>query len=158
MHILFPILLALLLAGPAIAAPNTTHGQSCDSDVGLVNKGQFRVAECVNLCNNHAQADDDSECTEYEFKGVPDLVILEREENDANCSGDPTFTFTTGPTTGGSPSYALDTTAVVLNDATPRVVFVMANGIFDSFLFIAVSNDTACTDVDVRMYLATEED
>jgi hypothetical protein len=157
MRNLFVILGLILLALPAFGAPNTTHGQQCDSDINLIESGSQRTASCVNLCNNYAVADDGAACTEYEFKGVPDIIILEREENDANCTNDPTFTFTTGPTTGGSPDYPLDATAVVLNDAVERLIFLQDKGPMNSYLFIAVSDDAGCTDVDVRMYLINEK-
>jgi hypothetical protein len=150
-------LIILLSAVPAFGAPNTTHGQTCDSDITLIESGVHRSMGCVNLCNNYAVADDGAACTEYEFKGVPDIIVLEREENDSNCANDPTFTFTTGPVTGGSPDYPLDTTTVVLNDAVPRIVFIQDKGPMDAFLFTAVSDDASCTDVDVRMYLITEK-
>lgn len=148
----------LAWAGLAFGAPNTTHGQSCDSDITKVLRGRYRAIGCVNLCNNYAAADDGAACTEYEFKGVPDLIVLEREDNDAGCAGDVTFTFTTGPVTGGTPSYGLDATTVVLNDATDRLIFVMKDFSMDAFLFTAVATDTSCTDVDVRMYLISYED
>ena len=47
---------------------------------------------------------------------------------------------------------------MVLNDTTERIVFVLDNGPMDIFLFTAVSNDTACTDVDVRMSLIYKKD
>jgi hypothetical protein len=150
-------LILLLSAVPAFGAPNTGHGGACDSTITLIEGGAHRTASCVNLCDNYAVADDGAACTEYEFKGVPDIIIMERDENDANCTNDPTFTLTTGPTTGGDPAYPLDTTAVALKDAVPRIVFLQDKGPMNSFLFIAVSDDAGCTDVDVRMYLINEK-
>ncbi len=148
--------LALLLAAPAFGAANTTHGQDCDSTITKPRAGHWRTVDCVNLCNLYAAADDGAACTEYEFKGLPDIIILEKDENDANCSANVTFTFTTGPVTGGSPSYDFDSSAVTLNDAADRLVIVVEDGPLDAFLFINVTNDTACTDVDVRMYLINQ--
>jgi hypothetical protein len=160
MRSLIVILGLILLALPAFAADNTTHGQQCDSDITLIEGGVHRTHSCVNLCNNYAVTDSgDSEdaCTEYEFNGVPDIIILEREENNTDCTNDPTFTFTTGPITGGDPDYPLDTTAVVLNDAVERLIFLQDKGPMNSFLFTAVSDDAGCSDVDVRMYLINEK-
>jgi hypothetical protein len=164
MRNLFVTLLITLLAGTVWAADNNTHGQPCDSDIVIMpKKGEWR-SYCTNICNNFAASDTVSDaCTEFKFVGLPDIIILERELNDANCAGDITFTFTTGPTSGGTvdgnpPAYALDTSPVVLNDATQRIVFPMASGPFDSYLFTAVATATSCTDVDVRMYTITKED
>ncbi len=146
-------LLTVGTSAPVFAAPNTTHGQVCDSTTTLVARGKFKTKECFNICNKYAAADDGAACTEYEFKGLPDLIILEKVENDANCSADVTFTFQTGPVTGGTPAYDMDASAVTLNDAADRVVIVVSDAPPNAFLFTAVTNDTACTDVDVRMYL-----
>jgi len=156
-NFLATILFTLLSVGTAYGAANTTHGQECDADVkaSLIKKGIYEVGECTNICNNHAAADDDAECTEHQFIGYGDLIVYEREENDANCSGDPTFTIKGGPVAGGTPSYDLDSTAVVLNDATPRAVIIMSSIVMPSFITIYVTNDAACTDVDVRMYVVT---
>lgn len=153
---LLVLLIATCIAHPVFAAPNTTHGQACDTDITVPVRGEFRTSQCINLCNNYAAADDGAECTEYEFKGVPNLIVFEREENDANCTNNPTFTLKTGPVTGGTPSYDLDSTAVVLNDADDRIIIIVESAPPDAFLFITVTDDLACTDVDVRMYLITE--
>jgi len=152
-NLLAVIGLILLLAAPAFGAANTTHGQDCDSTTTVFAAGRYRTLECINVCNNYAAVDDDAECTEYEFKGLPDLIVLEKVENDASCSADVTFTITTGPVTGGTPGYDLDTTAVALNDASDRAVIDVSQAPIDAFLFINVTNDTACTDVDVVMHL-----
>jgi hypothetical protein len=151
------ILAIIFLATPAFGAPNTTHGQDCDDDIVLIERGYIQEGGCINLCNNYAAADD-AGCTEYKFDGLPHMIVLEKEENDAGCSADVTFTFTTGPVSGGTPSYALDTTAVTLNDAADRLTFLLKDMHIDSYLFIDIADDTGCTDVDVRMYLITEKD
>ena len=58
--------------------------------------------------------------------------------------------------TGGTLAYDLDSTAVALNDANDRIILIVRDARPDAFLFITVTNDTSCTDVDVRMYLITE--
>jgi hypothetical protein len=158
MRNLFVTLLLILLAAPAYGAPNTTHGQSCDSDIktNVITKGEYRMG-CINLCNNYASADDDAACTTHQFNSLPHIIILEKEDNNGGCSANATFTITTGPTSSG-PKYALDTSAVVLNDTTERIVFPQASGPFNSFLFVDVTSDTGCTDVDVRMYTITKDD
>jgi hypothetical protein len=122
-------------------------------------KGEWR-GYCTNICNNYAAADDNALCTTFQFVGLPDIVVLEKEDNGSGgteCQADATFTITTGPTAAG-PKYPLDTSPVVLDDTTTRIVFPQANGPFDAFLFVDVTDDTGCTDVDVRMYTITKED
>jgi len=147
---------ALLVPGVSLA----DDGDSCDADTGRITNGIWATVVCVNLCDGKAAAD--STCTEWDFNsgGMPDVIILEREDVGADCTdaGGPTFTFTTGPTTGGSPSYVPDTSAVVLNDTTDRLVIVTKDATLSRYLFTAVSDDTTCTDVDVRMYLMSRED
>jgi hypothetical protein len=159
MRVLLTIIAAILLASPAFGAANDTHGQDCDDDIktDVIIKGEYKMG-CINICNNYAAADTDPFCTIHEFVGLPDIIILEKEDNGTGgteCQADATFTITTGPTAAG-PKYPLDTSAVVLNDATERIVFPQANGPFNTFLFIDVTSDTGCTDVDVRMYTVTK--
>lgn len=146
---------SFLLAGPAFATTSTTA--NCDSDIGLLpyQKGRFQTAVCKNLCNKVIATD--TVCTELDFNsyGMPDLIVLEREENSGACSdpGGPTFTLTTGPVTGGTPSYDIDSSTVVLNDTTDRVIIDNSTGVLDRYLFTAVSDVTGCTDEDLRIYM-----
>ncbi|GAF97881.1 unnamed protein product, partial [marine sediment metagenome] len=115
------LLLAMLLAPAAWATVATTT--ACDDDTDVLEAGRFRTIVCRNLCDE--VIDTDTACDEYDFgTNMPDIIVLEREEVGGNCSdaGGPAFTFTTGPVTGGTPSYDIDTTAVVLNDTTDRIV------------------------------------
>jgi len=149
---LLGVLGALLWISPSWAA----DGDGCDTDSqGQVTGAGWRTITCVQLCDAKVEAD--SSCTEFDFNTISraDLIILEREENDANCSdvGGPTFTFTTGPVTGGTPDYDLSGSVVILNDTTDRVVIDSSAAAPNRYLFTAIADDTACTDVDVRMYL-----
>lgn len=148
-----PLLVAVALVVPATSW--AADGDACDSDTGLITTGAWRHVACINVCDGKAAAD--SSCTEFDLdsSGMPDIIVFEREDVGADCTdpGGPTITITTGPVTGGSPSYDLDTSTVVLNDTTERVVISTKDAIVDRYLFFATSDDTACTDVDVRMYL-----
>ena len=143
----------LVLALPTFAW--AADGDNCDSDVGRVSRGVWTTSVCVNVCDAAVAAD--STCAEFDLgnAGMPDILIFEREENDANCSdaGGPVITITTGPTTGGSPSYDLTSTAVLLNDTINRITIDTQTAPLSRYLFFTTSDDTACTDYDVRMYL-----
>lgn len=139
----------LLFASSAQAA----DGASCDSDVNKVSRGPWVDLYCINVCDDADSTD--SSCTEVDLQnaGRPDVLRFEREDVGADCTdpGGPVITITTGPTTGGSPSYALDTTTVVLNDTVEAVNVIMMDMPSSRYLFFTLSSMTACTDVDVRM-------
>ena len=139
-------------------------GDACtDTDgtaITLASRGSWVPVSCVLLCNAKAAAD--SACTEYDFNavgGMPDIVIFEYEEDPdaANCSATPDFTITTGPISvvalANAPTYALDSTAVVLNSTDNRVIVLNESGLLDRFIFTAIADDADCTDVDILMFL-----
>jgi hypothetical protein len=148
---------ALLLSSVAFGA----DGDECDSHVSdaripLARTGNWAPTVCIQLCDDKAASH--SACDEWDFNdtgGMPDIIVLEYEEDPSNmdCSGTPDYTFTTGPITGGVPSYAIDTTALVMNPTTNRVIIVTKDSVMDRFLFTAIADDGACTDVDIRMFL-----
>lgn len=152
---------ALLL--PALswgADGDSCQSHTADAAIPLFNKGVWIPIACVQLCDGKAAAD--SACTEFDFAdapGMPELIVLEYEEDPANmdCSGTPDYTFTTGPITGGTPSYAIDATAVIANPTTNRIVIDVSQAPLDRFLFTAIADDAGCTDVDVRMFLYTRK-
>lgn len=145
----------VLLLAPSVWAAD---GGDCDSDVDKLAKGNWKTQTCVQLCDGKAAAD--SSCTEWNFNssgGMPDQVILEYEDVGADCSATPEYTFTTGPTTGGSPSYNFDTTAVVITPTVNRITIIIKEGSLNTYLFTAIADDADCTDVDIRMYLVNRE-
>ena len=145
--------LSLLLAPTALAA----DGDACDSGIGKITRGRHQTVVCVNLCDTKVAAN--SSCADFDMNtvGMPDQIVFEYEENGvATCSGTPDFAITTGPITGGTPSYELDATAVVLNPTTNRVIVDARTAVLDRWLFTAITDDAACLDVDIRMYLINE--
>jgi len=152
-------LLALLLAAPVLAADGDACDRADESDrVARLDTGAHRYEVCIDICDGKAAADDDAACTEFDMRtvGRPDLIILEREQG-PSCSdaGGPTFTVTTGPVTGGSPSYDIGGTAVVLNDTTDRVVIDMTTAPTNRYLFASLADAAACTEADLRAYFVT---
>jgi len=161
-RLLFLLGLVGVLLCPCIAW--AADGDAClntdNAAVPLASRGSWAPIACVKLCDAKAAAD--STCTEYDFNsgpGMPDLVILEYEEDPdaANCSATPDYTFTTGPISvvglANAPTYDLDTTAVVMNPTTNRVIIITENAPLDRFLFTAIADDADCTDVDILMFL-----
>ena len=139
-------------------------GDACvDTDnnaVPLANRGPWVPVTCIQLCDTKVAAD--SACTEFDFNsvgGMPDLIIFEYEENpdSANCGATPDFTITTGPISvvalANAPTYALDSTAVVLNSTDNRVIIRSEAGLLDRFIFTAIADDASCDDVDILMFL-----
>lgn len=163
---LLPLLLTLLLATPVWAANPKTDGVVCASHtanarVPGITRGRWVETGCYNVCDAYAAADTGAACNEFDLNavGMPDILIFEIDENGSDCSdsGGPTVTITTGPITGGDPAYGPSTSTVVLNDAVDRVTVITKDAMLDRFLFFAVADDTACTDVDVRMHLANRK-
>jgi hypothetical protein len=150
---------ALLLAPGAFAA----DGDECTTTVDAVamdlpSKGSWLPQACVLLCDGKAAGDAGANaCTEWDFAdvpGMPDLVIFEYEELAGEaCNATPDLTLTTGPVTGGTPGYDLDSSAVVLNSTTNRVIVDISQAPLDRFLFVALADAAGCAagDVDVRM-------
>jgi hypothetical protein len=157
-------LLLILLGIGLLCAPSafatTASNAPCDADADMLpaRKGAFRAPICRNICDTVIATD--TACTEFDFDdygGMPDVIVLERDDSvDCSDAGGPTFTFTTGPTTGGSPSFVPTTSALVLNDTTDRITIDVGGAMIDRYLFTAVSNATGCDsspEVDVRIYL-----
>jgi len=152
---------AFLLTPMAFAA----DGDSCmshtaDAAIPLFNKGVLIPIACVQLCDAKAAAD--SSCTEFDFAsvpGLPEILVLEYEEDPANldCAATPDYTFTTGPITGGTPGYNIDSSAVIMNPTTNRVIVDLSQAPLDRFLFTAIADDAGCTDVDIRMFFYTKK-
>jgi len=156
MKLLLTTLIALL-AFPAFAA----DGDKCDIvavPISVQDKGTWRTDVCIDVCDANVAAD--SDCTEFDFKaqyGLPDTLIFEIQDNDGNCSGTPAIAVTTGPVTGGTPSYEISTTAVIIDDNPNRVVVDTQAAALSRFLFFAVSGDAGCTDLDLRMFLVNRK-
>ena len=146
-----------ILAMVALVVPTVSfaaEGDGCPSTIEKITKGEWRTTACVTICEDHLTAE--AACDEHDFNtggGLSDLLVLERVES--GCDADPTITITTGPTTGGSPSYGISSSAVTLNDATPRVVIVTKDAPMDRYLFFAVTDDAGCEagELDVYMHL-----
>lgn len=142
----------LVLAWAGVAQSQTVDGGPCDATVQGVNKGVWNQIACINICDD---VDEGETCAEYDLQtfGISDQIIfdiIENDDQDCSDSGGPQMAIQTGPTTGGSPAREIDSSAVVLNDTTPRVVVITKDAPLDRYLFFAFSLDTACTDVDVR--------
>jgi hypothetical protein len=149
-------MVALVVPTVSFAATPSTDGEECPATVEKISKGEWRTTACVRVCNDYLTTDAGADCDEHDFNtggGLPDLLVLERV--DGGCTNDPTITITTGPTTGGTPSYGISSSAVTLNDATPRVVIVTKDAPMDRYLFFAVSDDVGCAtgELDVYMHL-----
>lgn len=153
---------AFLLAPAAFGADGRQCQDSDNNDIPLRTLNNWIPVGCIQLCDGKAEAD--SGCTEWDFAnypGLPDILILEYEEDpdNANCSGTPDYTIKTGPVTNGGttgdgvPAYDLETAAVVLNPTTDRVVIVTKDAPLDRFLFTTILDDADCTNVDVRMFM-----
>jgi hypothetical protein len=146
---------ALLLAPGAFAADGDQCENPSDANIPLFTKGNWIPVACVNLCDNYAGAAD-AACDEWDFAdtpGMPDIIVLEYDDNGGDCGGfSPDFTFQTGPITGGTPAYDIDSSTVVLNTTTDRIIIITEDGPLDRFLFTTVADDDDCTDVDVRMF------
>ena len=160
------LLFLLGLVGVLFTAPGVALGadgdQCIDSDnatIPLFSRGGWIAVACVQLCDTKVAAD--SACTEYDFAdspGMPDIIVLEYEENpdSANCGATPDFTITTGPVsvvaTANAPTYDISTSPVVMNAATDRVIIITEGAPLDRFLFTAIADDASCDDVDIRMF------
>lgn len=162
------ILLLLLFPLPSWGA----DGDTCTAHVlgastgtiTKITKGIWREIACIQLCDGKKVADNSNGCTEFNMSavtGTPDLIVLEYEEDgDSSCSAGPIFTVSTGPISGGTPTYDIDSTAVTIGEATTRVVIDMSTAPVDNFLFITNGATlTGCDQegVDVRMHLLTRD-
>ena len=144
-------LAVLALMVPTASWATTATGGDCN--VGKVTTGKWQTTACYNLCDGAIATD--TACTEFDMDsvGLGDTVILEIEDVDAGCTGQPTATITTGPASGGSPAYDISTSTVTLDDSPARVVIDTQAGALDRYIFVALGAMTGCTDVDVRMIL-----
>ena len=146
----------LLLAPPVFAADgDTCMSHTADAAIPLWSGGFWTPLACVQLCDGKAAAD--SACAEFDFEtapGLAEVIVFEYEEDPANldCSATPTYTITTGPITGGAPSYSWDTSAVVMNPTDNRLMVDVSGAMLDRFINVAITDDAGCTDVDVRLF------
>jgi len=159
---------ALFAAMPAVATDE--DGRQCqdsdNADIPLFTKGGWIPTACIQLCDTKVAAD--SGCTEWDFAdspGMPDMIVLEYEENPDvaspadDCDATPDYTLSTGPVTNGGitgngvPAYDIDSSTVVMNPTTNRVVIITKDNPLDRFLFVTIADDAGCTDVDVRMFM-----
>jgi len=160
MKTLFLTVLLLLLFSPAVWAadggPCTGHGTKT---IDKISRGVYKTQACIQLCDTKIATDTTCATFDMDSIGTPDLIVFEWEEDpdNADCSvaGDMVFTITTSPSSGGVPAYDLDSTAVALSATTDRVILDMSTAPISRYLITAISNDTACTDVDLYMHLLT---
>ncbi len=148
-------LMALLLPAVAWGADGGACAGHGTTTIAKITRGAWTEVSCIQLCDTKLAAN--SSCTEFDMNsvGMPDLIVFEFQEDPSNedCSATPDFTITTGPITGGAPAHDMDTSAVVLNSSTTRVVMDMSRAIVDRYLFTAITDDADCTDVDIYMHL-----
>jgi hypothetical protein len=164
---------ALLLPLAAFGA----DGDACKSHDGVEIEGWTRgpwiPLKCVQVCDGKVAADDDDdgtpECADYDFgagPGMPDVIVLEYDVDNVaaggehSCSSTPDITVTTGPIALGGvdddyPEYSPDTTAVVLNSTTDRVLINTELAHLDRYLFFELEDAAACANggIDIRMFL-----
>lgn len=155
----------LLLAGPALGADGDVCADSDNAAITLFDRGRWTPTACIQLCDGKVDAD--TACTEYDFnnnRGMPEVIIFEYEENpdSSNCDTDSDFTLTTGPisvvATANAPTYNIDPGgAIIMNSVTNRVVLVTRDYPLDRFLFTAISANTNCDDVDIRMFFYNQK-
>jgi len=146
---------ALLVPGTTWATDGDACALTADgAAITLPSKGSWIPVACIQLCDGKAATE---ECAEYDFAdapGMPDIIVLEYEEEVGSaCGATPDITITTGPVTGQTPEYAIDTSSVVLNSTTNRVVIDTSVAPLDRFLFTTTTDDASCVagDLDVRM-------
>ena len=156
---LLTLLVGVLVLLPATGWATTASTTDCDHESGAVGKltrGMYKTTLCVNLCDTIVENDDG--CDEFDFSstsGMPDLIVFEYSEDASTCTVDPSITITTGPVTGGTPSYMLDDTSVVLSTSIDRVILDVSKAVPDRYLFTAVADAAGCVagdHVDIRMY------
>ena len=147
---------ALLIAsGPSYGADGDSCLSIADASLNFGFKGDMVATACYMLCDGPATGT--SSCTEWDFRtspGMPDVIVFEYQQKAVvSCAATPDITLTTGPLTGGTPGYDLDTSAVVLNSTTDRVVIDTRLAPMDRFLFATIADNTDCAagDMDVRM-------
>ncbi len=144
---------ALLFPTLSLAADGDPCVTSADAAMPFGSNGQWRVVACIQVCDAKNATE---ECAEYDFgsgPGIPDVIIFEYEDSDNTCSSTVDITISTGPVTGGTPSYTLDVSAVVLTEALGRVVLISKDYPPDRYLFFSTADDASCDDLDVRMFL-----
>ena len=145
----------LTISGPSFGADGDGCLTPAGTSISYGFKGDMVATACYMLCDGKASTD--STCTEWDFKdspGMPDVIVFEYQEAAGeSCSSTPDVTLTTGPVTGGTPGYDIDTSAVVLNATTDRVVIDTRLSPLDRFLFSAIADNAGCVagDMDVRM-------
>lgn len=161
---------AFLLAPSAFGA----DGDECKGHDGVEikgwTKGPWIPLRCVQLCDGKLEADDTDDCTEYDFgdsPGMPDLIVIEYEEDAETtvdgasaCDSAPDITITTGPistggTSGDYPEYSPEATALILNPTVNRILINTETSHLDQYLFLELNDLSACSNggVDVRMFL-----
>lgn len=146
-----------MVPGTAFGADGDQCDDSSDADIPLSTRGQWQAVACVQLCDGKAATE---ECDEYDFAdspGVPDILIFEYQDNSGNCGGTPDLTITTGPVTGGTPSYDISSSTVVLNPTTNRIIVITEGAPLDRFLFTSLADDASCDDLDVRMFFVNRK-
>ena len=174
-QLLFLLGLIGVLFAPSLglAKENKTDHTQCeemdtDAAVPLFSRGGWIPTACILLCDGYAAADTGAGCVEWDFQdspGMPDIIVLEYEEEDSgDCGATPDFAITTGPMSNGTltnqtnasyagdPAYEIDATAVVLNATTNRVIILTKDAPLDRYLFTNVTDEASCTDVDIRMF------
>jgi hypothetical protein len=155
---------ALFLAPGAFAADgDSCQSHTADASIPLFNKGVWIPIACVQLCDGKAFGDAGAgACTEFDFAsvpGMPELVVFEYEEDPANpdCGATPDFTFTTGPIAGGTPAYDIDSSPLILNPTTDKIIVDLSRVPMDRFLFTALGDAATCSDLDVRLFFYTRK-
>ena len=165
MKTLLLTILLLLLFSPAVWGAD---GGPCDSNTGKLERGIYRTLGCVNVCDAKAAADSSclfdiagtAQTYSWDFSntlGVPDLLVFEIEDINGNCGATPDFTVQTSPEADIAPAYDLDSTAVVINSTTDRVIVDLSTAPPDRYLIITVADDASCNDLDLRMYLLARD-
>ena len=154
------LLFLLGLVGALCLLPTVSFGadgdecvSSANADIPVGTRGTWQVAACVQVCDAKNATE---ECAEYDFSnspGIPDILIFEYEDSDNSCSSTVDITISTGHITGGTPSYTLDVSAVVLTEATGRIILITEDYPPDRFLFFSTADDADCDDLDVRMFM-----
>jgi hypothetical protein len=166
---------ALLFPTLSLAKEVKTDHTPCeemdtDAAVPLWTKGQWIATACILLCDGYAAADTGAGCVEWDFNdfpGMPDMIILEYEqESDDDCGANvPQFTIATGPMSNGTltsqtnasyvgdPTYEIGSSAVVIDETNPRVTILTETAPLDRYIFVTqTGTDTNCTDIDIRMF------
>ena len=151
----------LMAAGVLFGAPAPAGATDGDTfDGSKTTKGDWRIVASTTICDGKTAAL--LTCTQLDLGshsvGITDrLVFAKRQET--GCTANPTLTVTTSDLAAATYDYAMGAAgaALTVNDATPRVTYMVDEGAMPGrYLNFTITDAANCTDLDFVMHWVTE--